>query len=177
MQRGVVKTGVMAIDIETALRKFDGKDTEPLEKFSSSVSPDAERVSLLIDFLHKSEQQSQAASWILKRWWESGWQFSVQQSKQLIVVLLQAQDWQLRLHLLQLLSGLAIAESQHRELYYHLRYNLEDKNKFVRAWTYNGLAVVAKQYPQYRDEVVQLFELAIKDEAASVKARIRNIKI
>ena len=164
----------MATNIKAVLRDYDGKDIGLLEELASSTSPDTEKVSLLIDFLHKSEQESQAASWTLKRWWENGWQFSAQESKQLIDVLLQAQDWQLRLHLLQLLSGLAIAKSQHRELYYHLRYNLEDKNKFVRAWNYNGLAVVAKQY---RDEVIQLFELALKDEAPSVKARIRSVNI
>ena len=72
---------------------------------------------------------------------------------------------------------MTIAENQTEKLYYHLRHCLSDTNKFVRAWSYNGLAELAKQYPQYRGEVKQLFELAQNDdsEAASVKARIRNI--
>lgn len=167
----------MAIDIKTAIKAFDGKDTGPLEEVADNLSPSTQKIAGLIKNLQASDLVSQGASWILKRWWEKGWKFSEQESTELIEALLQAQDWQLRLHLLQILPGLVVAKSQHRELYYHLRHSLEEKNKFVRAWTYNGLAELAKQYPQYRDEVVKLLELALKDEAASVKARIRNITI
>ncbi len=56
-----------------------------------------------------------------------------------------------------------------------MRKCLEDDNKFVRAWAYNGFYELAKQYPEYRTEAGQLFEMALRDEAASVKARVRNV--
>jgi len=56
-----------------------------------------------------------------------------------------------------------------------LRKTLYNSNKFVRAWTYNGFYLLAKQHPEYHDETEALLESAIKNEAPSVKARIRNI--
>jgi hypothetical protein len=56
-----------------------------------------------------------------------------------------------------------------------LRVSLTDSNKFIRAWAYNGFYEMAIQYPEYKNETKQFFEMAMRDEAASVKARIRNI--
>ena len=52
---------------------------------------------------------------------------------------------------------------------------LNDDNKFVRAWSYNGLFVLADQYPEFRIEVIHQLKRAREEEAASVRARIRNI--
>jgi hypothetical protein len=56
-----------------------------------------------------------------------------------------------------------------------LRTCLADENKFVRAWAYNGFYLLSQQYPEYQQETEQFFAMAMRDEAASVKARIRNI--
>ena len=57
-----------------------------------------------------------------------------------------------------------------------MRHNLTATNKFVRAWSYNGLYELARRDPVYLPEVEQIFELALRDEAPSVKARIRNLQ-
>jgi len=49
------------------------------------------------------------------------------------------------------------------------------ENKFVRSWAYNGFYGLSRQYPEYIQETKQFFEVAMKDEAPSVKARIRNV--
>jgi len=51
----------------------------------------------------------------------------------------------------------------------------ESEQKFVRAYSYNGMHLVACQHPQYEAEAAEYFELAQADEAASVRARVRNI--
>ena len=171
--------------LEKAIEAFDGKDISNLKQAATLVEANKAAVDGLICYCQKgSENSAQGASWVLKFWWEKvwwekGWAFSSPQATKLIDILIAAKSWQLRLHILQLLSGLTIAENQHEKLYYHLRHCLTDNNKFVRAWSYNGLAELARQYPLYRDEVKKLFELAQNDngEAASVKARIRNIKL
>lgn len=56
-----------------------------------------------------------------------------------------------------------------------LRNCLISDNKFVRAWAYNGFYELALQYPAYKTEVKKFLDMAMKDEAASVKARVRNI--
>ncbi|UTW44675.1 hypothetical protein KFE80_09745 [bacterium SCSIO 12696] len=170
--------------LEKAIEAFDGKDISNLKQAAALVDVKVEANKAAVDGLicycqKDSDTSAQGASWVLKFWWEKGWAFSSSQANKLIDSLINAESWQLRLHILQLLSGLTIAENQTEKLHYHLRHCLCDTNKFVRAWSYNGLAELAKQYPRYRDEVKQLFELAQNDdgEAASVKARIRNIKI
>jgi len=52
---------------------------------------------------------------------------------------------------------------------------LVDDNKFIRAWAYNGFYELSVQYPEHKDETKQFFEMAMRDEAPSVKSRIRNI--
>ena len=49
------------------------------------------------------------------------------------------------------------------------------QNTFVRAWAYGGLHRLAELYPEYRSEVSPLLEGAKKDEAASVRARLRQL--
>ncbi|MDM3870400.1 hypothetical protein QSV34_03420 [Porticoccus sp. W117] len=75
----------------------------------------------------------QAASWLLKYGWETGIEFTDQQSCDLLDVLVQADSWPLRLHILQLFAGLAIPGKQQETAYFHLRHCLSDNNKFVRA--------------------------------------------
>ena len=55
------------------------------------------------------------------------------------------------------------------------RHGLTDQNKFVRAWSYNGLYELATSFPSLRKEAERFFDMALADEAASVKARVRNI--
>lgn len=52
---------------------------------------------------------------------------------------------------------------------------LSDNNKFVRAWAYNGLYELSRQYEDLRIETMLLLDAGLNDEAASVRARIRNI--
>ncbi len=54
-------------------------------------------------------------------------------------------------------------------------HTLTDHNKFVRAWSYNGFFELSRQHSEYLDETKQFFQMTMRDEAPSVKARIRNI--
>jgi hypothetical protein len=51
---------------------------------------------------------------------------------------------------------------------------LQEENKFVRAWAYHGLYELAKQFGD-SDNVIPLVMKGMNDEAASVRARVRNI--
>jgi hypothetical protein len=68
-----------------------------------------------------------------------------------------------------------IGDADRIEVETFLRQTLNDSNKFVRAWSYNGFYQLARHFPQYREEAEAIFEMALRDEAASVKARVRNI--
>ena len=52
---------------------------------------------------------------------------------------------------------------------------IKHENKFVRAWSYNALFDISKRYNHNQSETMNLLLEAEKNEAPSVKARIRNI--
>ncbi len=79
------------------------------------------------------------------------------------------------MHALQCLPFLTIDQSEKKLVETFLRITLSGQNKFVRAWSYNGFYELARQYPEYQAETKILFEMAMNDEAASVKARVRNL--
>ena len=78
-------------------------------------------------------------------------------------------------HILQCLPYLAIPKKDKDKVQRFLRKCLVEDNKFLRAWAYNGFYELAVQYPEHVEETKQFFEMAMRDEAPSVKARIRNM--
>lgn len=129
-----------------------------------------ELVSLLAD-----PQLQKPASWMLRRHLEAGHALSVAQAKPLFRALSGLQDWETRLQVLQSLSYLPIGKREVKPLEAFLRDCLESENKFVRAWAYHGFHELALQHAQFQAEVDRLLERALEDEAASIKARVRNI--
>ncbi len=129
-----------------------------------------ELISLLAD-----PQLQKPASWLLRRHLEAGHTLSVAQAKPLFRALLGLQDWETRLQVLQSLSYLPIGKREVKPLEAFLRDCLESENKFVRAWAYHGFHELALQHAQFQTEVNSLLERALEDEAASIKARVRNI--
>ncbi|MEW8322573.1 MAG: hypothetical protein AB2606_07985 [Candidatus Thiodiazotropha taylori] len=72
-------------------------------------------------------------------------------------------------------KSLCNSQVEQEEVSAFLRECLTSSNKFVRAWSYNGFYELAIQHPQYQQETKVFFEMAMRDKAPSVKARIRNI--
>lgn len=172
-------------ELEKKLSQWDGKSVEDLEELYHSIkqqknySP-ADSQQQLIQLLENANLQT-GASWLLKHGWEQQ-EFvpTATDSKNILHSLPQLSAWEAKLHILQSLTYLAldqasINKTECKRLYAFLQKNLSSDNKFVRAWTYNGLYELTLNYPSYTEEVKQLFRRAMKDEAASVKARIRNI--
>ena len=85
------------------------------------------------------------------------------------------EHWESKLHLLQSMPYMPIEKPVKQPVEFFLRNCLVDNVKFVRAWSYNSFHLLALQYPEYQAEVDKFFEMAMCDEVASVKARIRNI--
>ncbi len=77
------------------------------------------------------------------------------------------------------LSDVAVlddTEGSESSLIWFLERNLCDENKFLRAWSYNGFHELARQHREYIDYAIEQIERGEADKAASVKARIRNIR-
>jgi len=73
------------------------------------------------------------------------------------------------------LAYLDIPENESAGVERFLEACLENDNKFVRAWAYNGFNELSLRFPRYRERVDGMLARAGVSEAASVRARIRNI--
>ena len=154
-------------------------DMEPLRQVARAVSHrDASEVLReLVPIVRRNHSGFQiGATWLIKDLLERGAKPPARFGGTLISLLKHVQAEDAKLHVLQSLPYVELPPSQHKSLFAMLRGLLKLEHKFVRAWAYNGLAMVANAAPSYRSEVRALFNTAEKKEAASVRARIRHAR-
>lgn len=163
------------MNIQREITNWDGKSVDDLQAVYDRHSQDAGFGAELVRLLESPVSQS-GASWLLKRYLELGNVLKVAEVRAVFQTLSHLEDWQAKLHLLQCLAYLTVGKRDVTLVEPFLRGCLENKNKFVRAWAYNGFYELALQHPKCQTEVDQLLERGMQDEAASVKARIRNIR-
>lgn len=159
--------------LETAIVQWDGKSAEDIAKVYRQYGGANLTADLLPLLLHLELQDG--AGWLLKKHLDSGGEINAGQTDRLMAGLSQLQSWQSCLHILQSFHHFRLNDDTRLPVEYFLRRCLADNNKFVRAWSYHGWYYLQAQFPQYSDEVKSFFAMAMRDEAASVKARIRNI--
>jgi len=166
------------MDIAAELAAFDGKHTDTLESMAARLSPEPSVIVELCRLARQDEATLQtAATWLLKRIDEDGGSFSGDQVDALLDLFDRVTHWEAKLHLLQMLPGIAIPAARKdalRQLFAGPGY-LGDANKFVRAWSYGALADLATQHAEFRPAVAKILATGQLEDAASVRARIRNI--
>jgi len=162
------------MSIESEIESWDGKSSGDIETIYNRYLESKNFLSITIQLLEIEKLQS-GASWLLKHYLEDGRAIDFKQASDILGKLNKLVSWEARLHILQGLPNISISLDRKAEVEYFLRNNLTSENKFVRAWTYNGFYELSRQYPEYVQETKQFFEMAMRDEAPSVKARIRNI--
>jgi len=160
--------------LKHTLSAWDGKQTDVLGDIYSELSTETDFMDACVALLHDSELQV-AASWLIKKHCDLKRHVNAQQVAGIFGALQYLQHWQAKLHILQSLSQLPVAKQQQQSVHTFISNAINDENKFVRAWAYDGLYQLARQHPEYEPEARDFFDMAMRDEAASVKARIRNI--
>jgi hypothetical protein len=160
----------------TVLRRFDGKKTEPLVELADNIVTSDNIDELLAISEFEDARLQVAATWVLKRCQDNGISLSKQSIETLIDLLARVTYWEAQLHLLQMLSSLTIPSKKVSRLWKTSVALTGDANNFVRAWSYNLLAEIGDQHARRQKEVLGLLETADQDAAASVRARIRQIR-
>ncbi len=163
----------MSLEQKTA--EWDGKSAAGIKAIFKTYHREDDFADNLISMLEFPAAQK-GASWLLKAFLEDGSSLSTSQVKRLYARMPDLEHWETVLHFLQILPLLTVPLSNKDAVHTFLRQCLNSKNKFVRAWTYNGLHHLAQQHPEFAEEVDALLIKALENEAPSVKARIRNIK-
>ncbi len=161
------------MELKKIIQGWDGKAVAYIENVYEQFGKDIHFVDKLVTFMEQVALQK-GASWLLKKHLESGGRVSAQSIAPTYQALPQLVHWETKLHILQCLPFIPIGEEKKDVVEQFLRDCLQEKNKFVRAWAYNGFYELAKQYPSYQEEVLALLQLGLEEEAASVKVRIRK---
>ena len=156
------------------IASWDGKSAAALQSTYERHSDDEDFLATILEHIGDVELQ-RAATWLLKRHLEVGNSLSPGGSRAILDAFSDQEHWESKLHALQCLPYLEVPEDQSAGLERFLDSCLESDNKFLRAWAYNGFNELALRLPRYRDEVNLMLARASESEAASVRARVRNI--
>ena len=156
------------------IASLDGKSVAALQSTYERHSAEQDFVATILAHFADVELQ-RAATWLLKKHLEVGNSLSAAGCRAVFGGLSVQEHWESKLHILQCLPCLDIPEDESVGLEMFLDACLESDNKFVRAWAYNGFNELSLRFPRYRKKVDGMLARASESEAASVRARIRNI--
>lgn len=163
------------MSLRDSVAVWDGKSAQLMEQLYLTHADDDDLPETMVRHLADTEVQ-RGMSWLLKRHLETARQSLPEAlAQQILQELPTLQDWQSKLHILQCLAQIPVGRAEAARLERFLRECLLETNKFVRAWAYNGFYLLAMQHGEYEAEARQLLTMALRDEPASVKARVRNV--
>ena len=157
------------------LGSWDGKSAAVLQSLYERHHSAADFLPTIVAHIADVNLQ-RAATWLLKRHLELGNPLSAAECRSILGGLAAQEDWESKLHLLQCLPHLSVAEEDRENLETFLDTCVRSDRKFVRAWAYNGFNELALRFPQCREAVDKMLARASESEAASVRARIRNLR-
>jgi len=162
------------MNIKSEILDLYGKSVDDIGAIYNRYHQQNNFISELISYLPQIELQK-AVTWLLKKYLESYGYIEPKEVKKIYSLLSKLKCWESKLHVLQSIPFMPISKIESKKVEKFLRECLIDNNKFVRAWAYNGFNELSIQYNEYRQETEQFFEMAMRDEAPSVRSRIRNI--
>ena len=162
------------MELKQAIADWDGKAVAAIVAIYGRFSLTPTFIPQLIQFLAQEPLQM-GASWLLKHHFENNRQLTQGEIADIYQLLPELKHWSSKLHILQCIPFMPIAAAQAAQVHQFLETCVTDKNKMVRAWAYNGFYELAVQHESYKAEAKQRLDNALTDEAASVKARVRNV--
>jgi hypothetical protein len=162
------------MSIKEDLVNWDGKSADDISAIYNRHLHEPSLISDIIKLIEHVPFQK-GATWLLKRYFEDGRKLKQKDVDRIYRLLPRLKHWETKLHILQCFPYMPIAKTKKIEVESFLRDCLVDTNKFIRAWAYNGFYELSVQYQEYKVETKQFFDMALRDEAPSVKARVRNI--
>ncbi|WP_108881512.1 hypothetical protein [Anderseniella sp. Alg231-50] len=129
----------------------------------------------LVGMLDDTQLQS-GATWLLKHHFDEGGE---PVDEKLVAAIYRKTPglvpWDARLHILQCMPRMPIAQAEMRTVETFIRHCLADDAKFVRAWAYSGFCELARRFPEFQADAVQILNEALSGETAgSVLSRVRR---
>lgn len=142
------------MSIEQEIASWDGKSATEIKAIYDTYHEDT-HFSETITVLTLIKVYENGATWLLKAWLEAGNKLEPAQFSKIYRSLDQMKNWKAKLHILQSIPLMPIADAERNNVCKFLRDALTDQNKFVRAWAYNGFYELSRQHSDYTDETEQ----------------------
>ena len=162
------------MNLSEEIGSWDGKSAAAPQSIYERHCCGERFVATILAYIVDVESQ-RVATWLLKKHLETGNSLTASACRSVLGALSVQEHWEGKLHLLQCLPCLEIPEDESAGLERFLEACLDSDNKLVRAWAYNGFDELSLRFPRYRERVEGMLARASVSEAASVRARIRNI--
>lgn len=163
------------MDLKHVIQKWDGKNVAKLKEYLEENRDRKDWIDELLIHFDSNPDHQAALTWLIKNDLQQGGKLTTKQTSIVFSWLEDLKYWEPKLHVLQSLQWIKIPKACQNDVESFLREMLTEKNKFVRAWAYNGFHILSVQYPEYKEESQQLLEQAMNSESASIKTRIRQI--
>ena len=161
-------------DLVNCLRAWDGSSVGHLHGLYHYYEAHPRFLTLLAGELGQ-EKTGRPSSWLLKHHFEANREVPEEIARIVFSRLEKLNHWEEKLHILQCFQYLPLEAADRNQLVLFIENCLTEKNKFVRAWAYNGYFLLAQMYPDMQSDMTDLLGKALEEEAASVKARIRAL--
>ena len=159
--------------LRNALEAYDGKSPAILSEISAQHQNRASLMSDLVTLALDAEQDiSEGATWVIKALLDQKKTLSEEDVSRLIKGLDGVTAWQAQLHICQCIAHISVPPKATPGLETWLRALLDAQRPFVRAWALDALCRLLGASSKTRFLLNQMES----DKAASVRARVRNLR-
>jgi hypothetical protein len=157
------------------LRSWDGIHVDYLTQLYAANLSKVDFFEDLITICVNEPDLQKTTTWLIKHHYDKGYTLSEILTERLLTSCKTVENWEAKLHLLQLLPHFKLTEKSITITYDFARNCLTDKNKFVRAWAYSGLYELTKYIPDMRTELEFICQKAMETESASIRSKVKKI--
>ena len=163
------------MSLKSDIEAWDGQSAAALCRIHETHRDNPELAPELVELIG-SLRYRMAATRLLKRHLEAEIPLPDPHAvaRELFARLDKLEHWECRLNVLQCLPHLPLDDDGVAAVEQFLRTCLADGNKFVRAWAYNGFHWLAGRQPRFAEEAAAILDAGLRDEEASIRARIRK---
>lgn len=166
----------MTSELELRLEDFDGVAVSVLSEARAACRDAPDFISDLIRLcLDPRPNISVGATWILKAEADDGTDFPSAEIQPIIEGVDRIEHWQAKLHLCQSVERFDVTEDQAARLFRWAETLKNHSRPFVRAWSLHARVVLGARYDRLKKASLSALYAAENDEAASVRARARNL--
>lgn len=154
---------------------WDGKHTEPLIGLYQDYQDRSEFWDYLVSAYLEHPEWEVPVTWLLKHHYDQKQALTEDQVQVLLDGFSNLEQWEARLHILQLIPKWRLSKEQASSLEPLLASAMKDDKTFVRAAAYEAFAkIVPYLSDQARSSFLERCETAMATESASVKVKLRR---